>query len=114
MPAEEVVIVLRIEQIFGQIRLTSEQSERPGLYDCWPESRLRTDRAVASKRPLTQIDVRFKADRPTVTTAMVGLHHFQCLRDWSVVGWSGITLPSVAARLRTVKLQGRVRALELQ
>ena len=73
--AEEVVVLLGVEQILSQLGLSGQKPEPFGLRNSRPEARSAADGAVAPVGALREIELGFELHRTAVATPSVGLQH---------------------------------------
>src|SRR5918995_332825 len=76
MTAEEMKILLRVEDVLRQLGFSRQQAEILGHCDGGPEARAPADRAIAAITALREVELGLEAHRTAMATAVVGLQNF--------------------------------------
>lgn len=73
--AEEVLVLLRVEEVLSHLPLPRQQAKVFRLYNSYPEAVSPADRAVASIRTCGEIEIGLEPHCSTMATTAVGLQH---------------------------------------
>jgi hypothetical protein len=73
--AEEVLIRLCVEEVFGHFVLTCQQAKTFWLRTRYPEPISAANRAVAPVRARREVEISLKPPRSAVATPTIGLQH---------------------------------------
>jgi hypothetical protein len=75
VPAEEVLILLRVEQVLGELSFSRQESEAAFSGHCRPEAVAPANGTVATVCALFKVEIGLEPDCPAVAAALVGFQH---------------------------------------